>query len=100
MSEELFDVPIVTLRDMVVYPHGVQPLFIGTEKSIRALEHAQENDENKRILLLAKKEPGNEKPGKDDLYSFGTVATILQLIRLPDKTVKILVEGIPSGEGR
>jgi len=71
----------------------VQPLFIGTEKSIRALEHAQENDENKRILLLAKKEPGNEKPGKDDLYSFGTVATILQLIRLPDKTVKILVEG-------
>jgi ATP-dependent Lon protease len=83
----------VTLRDMVVYPHGVQPLFIGTEKSIRALEHAQENDENKRILLLAKKEPGNEKPGKDDLYSFGTVATILQLIRLPDKTVKILVEG-------
>ena len=93
MSEELFDVPIVTLRDMVVYPHGVQPLFIGTEKSIRALEHAQENDDNKRILLLAKKEPGNEKPGKDDLYPFGTVATILQLIRLPDKTVKILVEG-------
>ena len=93
MSEQLFDIPIVTLRDMVVYPHGVQPLFIGTEKSIRALEHAQKNDENKRILLLAKKEPGNEKPGKDDLYSFGTVATILQLIRLPDKTVKILVEG-------
>ena len=77
----------------MVYPHGVQPLFIGTEKSIRALEHAQENDENKRILLLAKKEPGNEKPGKGDLYSFGTLATILQLIRLPDKTVKILVEG-------
>lgn len=93
MSEELFDVPIVTLRDMVVYPHGVQPLFIGTEKSIRALEHAQEHDKNKRILLLAKKEPGNEKPGTEDLYSFGTVATILQLIRLPDKTVKILVEG-------
>ena len=93
MSEELFDIPIVTLRDMVVYPHGVQPLFIGTEKSIRALEHAQENDEHKRILLLAKKEPGNDKPGKDDLYPFGTVATILQLIRLPDKTVKILVEG-------
>ena len=93
MSEELFDVPIVTLKDMVVYPHGVQPLFIGTEKSIRALEHAQENDENKRILLLAKKEPDTDKPGKDDLYPFGTVATILQLIRLPDKTVKILVEG-------
>jgi ATP-dependent Lon protease len=93
MPEQLFDLPIVTLRDMVVYPHGVQPLFIGTEKSIRALEHAQKNDENKRILLLAKKEPGNEKPGTGDLYYFGTVATILQLIRLPDKTVKILVEG-------
>ncbi len=93
MSEELFDLPIVTLRDMVVYPHGVQPLFIGTEKSIRALEHAQEHDKSKRILLLAKKEPDNDKPGANDLYPFGTVATILQLIRLPDKTVKILVEG-------
>ncbi len=93
MSEELFDLPIVTLRDMVVYPHGVQPLFIGTEKSIRALEHAQEHDKSKRILLLAKKQPDDDKPGTNDLYLFGTVATILQLIRLPDKTVKILVEG-------
>ena len=93
MPEELFDVPIVTLRDMVVYPHGVQPLFIGTEKSIRALEFAQENDKGKKILLLAKRDPGNENPGPDDLFRFGTVATILQLIRLPDGTVKILVEG-------
>jgi ATP-dependent Lon protease len=93
MSEQLIDVPIVTLRDMVVYPHGVQPLFIGTEKSIRALEHAQEEDKDKKILLLAKKDPGNEDPGTEDLFTFGTVATILQLIRLPDKTVKILVEG-------
>ena len=59
MAEELFDLPIVTLRDMVVYPHGVQPLFIGTEKSIQALEHAQEHDKNKRVLLLAKRDPGN-----------------------------------------
>ena len=87
------NVPIVTLRDMVVYPHGVQPLFIGTEKSIRALDHAQKHDKNKRVLLVAKRDPENEKPGVGDLYSFGTVATILQLIRLPDKTVKILVEG-------
>ena len=93
MSEELFDLPIVTLRDMVVYPHGVQPLFIGTEKSIQALEHAQEHDTNKRVLLLAKKDPGNENPEAEDLFAFGTIATILQLIRLPDKTVKILVEG-------
>jgi ATP-dependent Lon protease len=93
MAEELFDLPIVTLRDMVVYPHGVQPLFIGTEKSIQALEHAQEHDKNKRVLLLAKRDPGNENPEADDLFSFGTIATILQLIRLPDKTVKILVEG-------
>ncbi|MFT7125458.1 MAG: ATP-dependent Lon protease, partial [Candidatus Azotimanducaceae bacterium] len=89
----LKNVPIVTLRDMVVYPHGVQPLFIGTEKSIRALDHAQKNDKDKQVLLVAKRDPENDKPGPDDLYSFGTVATILQLIRLPDKTVKILVEG-------
>lgn len=71
------NVPIVTLRDMVVYPHGVQPLFIGTEKSIRALDHAQKHDKNKRVLLVAKRDPENEKPGVGDLYSFGTVATIL-----------------------
>ncbi|MEX2326444.1 MAG: endopeptidase La, partial [Pseudomonadales bacterium] len=87
------NVPIVTLRDMVVYPHGVQPLFIGTAKSIRALEHAQNNDKDKRVLLVAKRDPENEDPAAEDLYAFGTVATILQLIRLPDKTVKILVEG-------
>ncbi|MGK0342080.1 MAG: ATP-dependent Lon protease [Candidatus Azotimanducaceae bacterium] len=89
----LLNVPIVTLRDMVVYPHGVQPLFIGTEKSIRALDFAQKNDKDKKVLLVAKKDPENEAPGPEDLYQFGTLATILQLIRLPDKTVKILVEG-------
>ena len=93
MSEQVFDIPIVTLRDMVVYPHGVQPLFIGTEKSIRALEYAQEQDKDKKILLVAKRDPVEETPGPEDLFDFGTVATILQLIRLPDKTVKILVEG-------
>ncbi len=93
MTDNLNDLPIVTLRDMVVYPHGVQPLFIGTEKSIRALEHAQDNTQDKKILLVAKKDPENDNPGADDLFSFGTVATILQLIRLPDKTIKILVEG-------
>lgn len=89
----LKDLPIVTLRDMVVYPHGVQPLFIGTEKSIRALEFAQKNDKSKQVLLVAKQDPDDESPGVEDLYRFGTTATILQLIRLPDQTVKILVEG-------
>ena len=89
MSERLNGLPVVTLRDMVVYPHGVQPLFIGTETSIRALDYAQEQVD-KRIFLLAKRDPGKENPDEDDLFRFGTVATILQLIRLPDKTVKIL----------
>jgi len=92
------NIPVVTLRDMVVYPHGVQPLFIGTEKSIRALDHAQKNDKDKQVLLVAKRAPEDENPGPDDLYAFGTVATILQLIRLPDKTVKILVEGSQRAE--
>ena len=87
------DVPVVTLRDMVVYPHGVQPLFIGTPKSIRALEMAQASDGEKRVLLLAKRDPEKTDPNVDDLYRVGTTALVLQLIRLPDKTVKILVEG-------
>ncbi len=87
------DVPVVTLRDMVVYPHGVQPLFIGTPKSIRALEMAQASDGEKRVLLLAKRDPEKTDPDVDDLYRVGTTALVLQLIRLPDKTVKILVEG-------
>lgn len=89
----IFEVPVVTLRDMVVYPHGVQPLFIGTPKSIAALEAANAQEGDKRIVLLAKIEPENNDPKTEDLYRYGTTATILQLIRLPDKTVKILVEG-------
>ena len=89
------DIPIVTLKDMVVYPRGVQPLFIGTEKSIRALEVAQEkNEEKNSILLVAKIDPNNSNPGAEDLYRTGTFARILQPIKLPDKTVKILVEGL------
>lgn len=94
----LKNVPIVTLKDMVVYPRGVQPLFIGTEKSIRALEFAQQSDADKTILLVAKIDPDNMDPGVDDLYRFGTLARILQPIKLPDKTVKILVEGISRAE--
>ena len=92
------NVPVVTLKDMVVYPRGVQPLFIGTEKSIRALEFAQQTDAEKTILLVAKVDPENMDPGVDDLYRFGTLARILQPIKLPDKTIKILVEGISRAE--
>lgn len=87
------NLPVVPLRDMVVYPHGVLPLFIGTEKSILALQHAQKNKSEKSVLLVAKRDPEQKDPLVGDLFEFGTVSTILQLIKLPDGTVKILVEG-------
>jgi len=85
------NIPVLPLRDMVVYPHGVHPLFVGTESSIRALDAAMADD--KQILLVAKRDPEVSEPGADDLFSVGTVATILQLLKLPDGTVKVLVEG-------
>jgi ATP-dependent Lon protease len=85
------DIPVLPLRDMVVYPHGVQPLFVGTERSIQALDAAMEHD--KQVLLLAKRDAETESPDRDDLYEIGTVATLLQLLKLPDGTVKVLVEG-------
>ncbi|MCZ6641745.1 MAG: endopeptidase La [Gammaproteobacteria bacterium] len=84
-------IPVLPLRDMVVYPHGVHPLFVGTESSIRALDAAMTND--KQILLVAKREADVGDPTADDLFEVGTVATILQLLKLPDNTVKVLVEG-------
>ncbi|MCY4045910.1 MAG: endopeptidase La [Cellvibrionales bacterium] len=83
--------PLLPLRDVVVYPHMVIPLFVGREKSIQALEAAMAND--KRIALVAQKEASNDSPGFDDIYEYGTLATILQLMKLPDGTVKVLVEG-------
>ncbi|MFU8814818.1 MAG: endopeptidase La [Pseudomonadales bacterium] len=76
---------------MVVYPHGVHPLFVGTESSIRALDMAMADD--KQIVLLAKRDADVEMPGRDDLFAMGTVAAVLQLLKLPDGTVKVLVEG-------
>ncbi|MEJ2090049.1 MAG: LON peptidase substrate-binding domain-containing protein, partial [Gammaproteobacteria bacterium] len=76
---------------MVVYPHGVHPLFVGTESSIRALDAAMGDD--KQILLVAKRDAEIEVPTEDDLFEVGTVATVLQLLKLPDGTVKVLVEG-------
>jgi ATP-dependent Lon protease len=84
--------PLLPLRDVVVYPQIVQPLFVGRPKSIKALEIAMASD--KQVLLVAQKNASEDEPGIDDLFTIGTVATILQLIRLPDGTVKVLVEGI------
>ena len=84
--------PLLPLRDVVVYPQIVQPLFVGRPRSIKALEIAMASD--KQILLVAQKNASEDEPGVDDLFKIGTVATILQLIRLPDGTVKVLVEGL------
>ncbi|MCP1643788.1 ATP-dependent Lon protease [Pseudomonas citronellolis] len=91
----LVELPLLPLRDVVVYPHMVIPLFVGREKSIEALEAAMTSD--KQILLLAQKNPADDDPGEDGLYRMGTVATVLQLLKLPDGTVKVLVEGEQRG---
>ncbi len=88
---QVSDIPLLPLRDVVVYPHMVIPLFVGRDKSIEALESAMSSD--KQVLLVAQKNPGDDDPKADDLYGVGTVATILQLLKLPDGTVKVLVEG-------
>jgi ATP-dependent Lon protease len=85
-------VPVLPLRDVVVYPHMVIPLFVGREKSIHALEAAMRTD--KRIMLVAQKQADVDDPKLEDLHRFGTVATILQMLKLPDGTVKVLVEGV------
>ncbi|OOF28220.1 endopeptidase La [Salinivibrio sp. IB872] len=89
---ERIEIPVLPLRDVVVYPHMVIPLFVGREKSIRCLEAAMDND--KQILLVAQKDAATDDPSISDLYTVGTVATILQLLKLPDGTVKVLVEGM------
>jgi len=90
--------PLLPLRDVVVYPQIVQPLFVGRPKSIKALEIAMAS--NKQVLLVAQKNASDDEPAADDLYQIGTVATILQLIRLPDGTVKVLVEGLDRAQLR
>lgn len=83
--------PLLPLRDVVVFPHMVIPLFVGRMDSIKALEAAMESD--KQIFLAAQKDPNVDEPTQEDIYEIGTIATILQLLRLPDGTVKVLVEG-------
>jgi len=83
--------PVLPLRDIVVFPHMIVPLFVGREKSVRALEDVMKDD--KQILLVTQKNAGQDDPASEDIYTVGTVGTVLQLLKLPDQTVKVLVEG-------
>ncbi|MCI5075771.1 endopeptidase La [Oricola sp.] len=87
---------VLPLRDIVVFPHMIVPLFVGREKSIRALEDVMEND--RQILLVTQKDAGDDDPTPDAIYTHGTVANVLQLLKLPDNTVKVLVEGVSRME--
>jgi ATP-dependent Lon protease len=97
-TSELKRLPILPLRDVVVYPHMVIPLFVGREKSVAALDEAMAH--GKEILLVAQTQADVDEPAAEDLYGIGTVATILQLLKLPDGTVKVLVEGAERAELR
>src|SRR5687767_8797133 len=92
LSAESRVLPLLPLRDVVVFPHMVIPLFVGRPKSIKALEAAME--EGKNVVLVAQKSAAKDEPAPEDLYDVGTVSTILQMLKLPDGTVKVLVEGV------
>lgn len=89
---ERIEIPVLPLRDVVVYPRMVIPLFVGREKSINSLEAAIDHD--KQVVLVAQKEASTDEPGVNDLFSVGTVASVIQMLKLPDGTVKVLVEGL------
>ena len=90
-APELQSYPVLPLRDIVVFPHMIVPLFVGREKSVRALEDVMKDD--KKILLVAQKDASQDDPETGDIHSVGTIGTVLQLLKLPDGTVKVLVEG-------
>ena len=92
--EQVSSLALLPLRDVVVYPHMVLPLFVGRAKSIAALDAAIENDET--VFLLAQRNPNEEDPQASDLHEMGTVANVLQVLKLPDGTVKVLAEGVSS----
>src|SRR6266478_2347169 len=93
-------VPLLPLRDIVVFPHMVVPLFVGREKSISALEEAMGKGGYKEIFLSAQRKGKTNEPAPDDIFTIGTVGTIIQLLRLPDGNVKVLVEGKRRGSIR
>ena len=83
--------PVLPLRDIVVFPHMIVPLFVGRERSVRALEQVMKDD--RQILLASQKDAAKDDPAEDDIYRVGALANVLQLLKLPDGTVKVLVEG-------
>ena len=87
--------PVLPLRDIVVFPQMIVPLFVGRDKSVAALEAAMAGD--KEIFLVAQLDPAQDDPKEDDLYDIGVTATVLQLLKLPDGTVRVLVEGKERG---
>ncbi|MBQ0131217.1 MAG: LON peptidase substrate-binding domain-containing protein, partial [Comamonas sp.] len=91
LTPDTVELPLLPLRDVVIFPHMVIPLFVGRAKSIKALELAMEAD--RRIMLVSQKTASKDEPTVQDLYEVGTISTILQLLKLPDGTVKVLVEG-------
>src|SRR5689334_5051319 len=90
--------PILPLRDIVVFPHRIVPLFVGREKSVAALEAAMAAD--KELFLVAQLDPGEDDPDRDALYDLGVIATAMQLLKLPDGTVRVLVEGVKRARDR
>ena len=90
------NLPLLPLRDIVVFPGMIVPLFVGRDKSVVALERAMSSD--KEIFLVAQLDPAEDDPDMDDLYTIGVTATIMQLLKLPDGTVRVLVEGKQRGE--
>src|SRR5476651_710163 len=91
-ERNLAGIPVLPLRDVVVYPFMVLPLFVGRDRSIKALEVAMAAD--KQVLLTTQKSASEDQPTEDGLYHMGTLATVLQLLKLPDGTVKVLIEGV------
>src|ERR1035437_10980991 len=91
LSAESVELPLLPLRDVVVFPHMVIPLFVGRPKSIKALEVAMESE--RRIMLVAQKAAAKDDPAVTDMFDVGCISTILQMLKLPDGTVKVLVEG-------
>ncbi len=92
LPSESITLPLLPLRDVVVFPHMVIPLFVGRPKSIKALEAAMEA--GRQIMLVAQKAAGKDEPKPEDMFDVGCVSSILQMLKLPDGTVKVLVEGV------
>ena len=90
--------PILPVRDVVIFPYMILPLFVGRDLSIKAIEHATET--NKLILLVSQRDVNVETPAKEDLYTVGTVGTILRMLKLPDGRLKILVQGLSIASSR